>query len=215
MSAYALGFGHFRDMSEISRNEIAGFFVIQDEPIARSGTHTQARTRGGMADDYGDYQPSEEEPEEEEPGEEDFVPDEADAAPPPEWENPMVFEGLTILSKNAETGADPRTTDRYMTKYERARILGVRAEHIALGSPLMVDRGNLTDPMAIAEKELRERKLPLVIHRKLTDQLAEEWDVNELLGREKLLLHARETEVQTGASSAPRGVPVPGQAVQA
>ena len=144
----------------------------------------------------------------------DEVADEADA-PVPQWDNPMLLDGVKILTRDAATGFDPRTTDRYLTKYERARVLGIRAEHIALGAALMVDRGDLTDPMEIAEKELRARKLPLFIHRKLTDQLAEEWDVNELLQREKLLINPLQTEVQTGALSAPRGVGVPGQATEA
>ena len=162
-----------------------------------------------------------EEPQEEPPPDDgardsdaDEVPDEADA-PVPQWDNPMLLNGVKILTRDAETGFDPRTTDRYLTKYERARVLGIRAEQIALGSPLMVDRGDLTDPMEIAEKELRARKLPLLIHRKLTDQLAEEWDVNELLQREKMLINPLQTEVQTGALSAPRGVGVPAQATQA
>tara|TARA_Y100000748_G_C15361658_1_gene436022 strand:+ start:286 stop:819 length:534 start_codon:yes stop_codon:yes gene_type:complete len=177
-----------------------------------------------MADDYAE--PMEmvgedpEEPQEEPPddggrdSDADEVPDDSNA-PVPQWDNPMLLNDVTILTRDAATGFDPRTTDRYLTKYERARVLGIRAEQIALGSPLMVDRGDLTDPMEIAEKELRARKLPLLIHRKLTDQLAEEWDVNELLQREKLLINPLQTEVQTGALSAPRGVGAPAQATEA
>ena len=36
---------------------------------------------------------------------------------------------------------EERTTSRFMTKYERARILGVRALQISMSAPVMVDLG--------------------------------------------------------------------------
>ncbi len=50
-----------------------------------------------------------------------------------------------------------RRTPKYMTKYERARILGVRAIQISLGAPIMVvlkDSG-IIDPLTIALQELK------------------------------------------------------------
>ena len=44
---------------------------------------------------------------------------------------------------------------RYMTKYEKARILGTRALQISMNAPIMLDAAHLvdvTDPMEIAEK---------------------------------------------------------------
>ena len=52
-----------------------------------------------------------------------------------------------------------------LTKFERVRILGQRAEHISKGAPPMVDITGMTDPLAIAEKELFEKKVPLKIKR--------------------------------------------------
>ena len=53
-----------------------------------------------------------------------------------------------------------RVTSKYMTKYERARVLGTRALQISMNAPVLVDVEKLTDPLQIAMKELRERKIP-------------------------------------------------------
>eukprot|EP00871_Galdieria_phlegrea_P004687 jgi/Galph1/5219/GphlegSOOS_G3896.1 len=74
-----------------------------------------------------------------------------------------------------------RITTRFLTKYERARILGTRALQISLGAPVMVDLEGETDPLEIAQKELRERKIPITIRRYLPDGTFEDWNVDELM----------------------------------
>lgn len=64
---------------------------------------------------------------------------------------------------------DKRTTTPYMTKYERARLLGTRALQISMNAPVLVDTGGETDPLQIAIKELQEKKIPLVVRRYLPD----------------------------------------------
>src|SRR5437899_1869584 len=44
---------------------------------------------------------------------------------------------------------DQRTTTAYLTKYERARLLGTRALQISLGAPVLVDLGDSVDPLEI------------------------------------------------------------------
>jgi DNA-directed RNA polymerase I, II, and III subunit RPABC2 len=56
--------------------------------------------------------------------------------------------------------------EKYLTRYEKVRVIGQRAEQIARGAPSTVDITGINDPIEIAMKELRERKLPLKIHRK-------------------------------------------------
>ncbi len=48
-----------------------------------------------------------------------------------------------------------RITTPYMTKYERARVLGTRALQIAMCAPVMVELEGETDPLQIAMKELK------------------------------------------------------------
>ena len=75
---------------------------------------------------------------------------------------------------------DKRVTTRYMTKYERARVLGTRALQISMNAPVMVDIAGETDPLKIAGKELRERKIPMIIRRYLPDGAFEDWNLDEL-----------------------------------
>lgn len=76
---------------------------------------------------------------------------------------------------------DQRSTTPYMTKYERARILGTRALQISMNAPVFVDLEGETDPLKIAMKELAEKKIPLVIRRYLPDGSFEDWSVEELI----------------------------------
>ena len=67
-----------------------------------------------------------------------------------------------------------------MTKYERARILGTRALQISMNAPVMVELEGETDPLQIAMKELKQRKIPINIRRYLPDKSYEDWPVTEL-----------------------------------
>lgn len=77
--------------------------------------------------------------------------------------------------------ARERVTTRYMTKYERARVLGTRALQISMNAPVMVELAGESDPLDIATKELRERKIPFIIRRFLPDGSYEDWSVAELI----------------------------------
>ncbi|XP_074593936.1 RNA polymerase II subunit RpII18 [Brevipalpus obovatus] len=74
-----------------------------------------------------------------------------------------------------------RTTTPYMTKYERARVLGTRALQIAMCAPVMVELEGETDPLNIALKELKARKIPIIIRRYLPDGSYEDWGIDELI----------------------------------
>lgn len=79
------------------------------------------------------------------------------------------------------TAPAERITTRYLTKYERARVLGTRALQISMNAPVMVDLDGETDPLRIAQKELRERKIPIIIRRYLPDGSHEDWSMDELI----------------------------------
>ena len=75
-----------------------------------------------------------------------------------------------------------RMTTPHLTKYERARVLGTRALQISMNAPTLVelDPGQ-SDPLEIAMKELKAKKIPLIIRRYLPDGSYEDWKVNELI----------------------------------
>ncbi|XP_020592708.1 DNA-directed RNA polymerases II, IV and V subunit 6A-like [Phalaenopsis equestris] len=89
--------------------------------------------------------------------------------------------GVENEEKDQEPVEKPRKTSKYMTKYERARILGTRALQISMNAPVMVELEGETDPLEIAMKELRQRKIPFTIRRYLPDGSYEDWGVDELI----------------------------------
>ncbi len=69
----------------------------------------------------------------------------------------------------------------YLTKYERARILGQRAKQIETGSkPFVKVPENVIDGYIIAELELREKKIPFIIKRPIPGGAFEYWHVKDL-----------------------------------
>lgn len=51
----------------------------------------------------------------------------------------------------------------------------------SMNAPVLVDLEGETDPLQIAIKELREKKIPLVVRRYLPDGWYEDWTCEELL----------------------------------
>lgn len=48
-------------------------------------------------------------------------------------------------------------------------------------APVMVEIDAESDPLQIAAKELRERKIPIIIRRYLPDGSFEDWGIDELI----------------------------------
>ena len=67
-----------------------------------------------------------------------------------------------------------------LSKYEKVRVLSTRATQLASGAPPTVNNDNLTDALAIAEKELREGVLPLKIIRNFPNGDVLEIPVSEM-----------------------------------
>lgn len=93
-------------------------------------------------------------------------------------------DNIEIIAQGQGGGGVPkskRITTKYMTKYERARVLGTRALQIAMCAPIMVELDGETDPLQIAMKELKQRKIPIIIRRYLPDHSYEDWSIDELI----------------------------------
>ena len=76
---------------------------------------------------------------------------------------------------------DKRITLPYLTKYEKARILGARALQISMGAPILVNLEGETDSLEIALKELKNRIIPITIRRYLPNGNFEDWEVDEMI----------------------------------
>jgi DNA-directed RNA polymerase subunit K/omega len=73
----------------------------------------------------------------------------------------------------------------YYTKYEQVTLIGTRAQQLAEGAkPLISLDGMFTSDSRfvwnVAEKEVFERKLPFIIHRRFPDGRSEYWSTQEL-----------------------------------
>jgi len=69
----------------------------------------------------------------------------------------------------------------YLTKFERAKILGQRAKQINNGSSIFVKvTPNIIDGHTIALMELNQKKIPFIIKRPLPNGVSEYWKVSDL-----------------------------------
>jgi DNA-directed RNA polymerase I, II, and III subunit RPABC2 len=69
----------------------------------------------------------------------------------------------------------------FMTKYEKARILGQRSKQIENGSrPFVKVPENIIDGYTIAELELQQKKIPFIIRRPIPGGAFEYWNMKDL-----------------------------------
>lgn len=68
-----------------------------------------------------------------------------------------------------------------LTKYEYTKILGMRAQQLAMGAEALIDvTEDLNDVVLIAEEELRQRKTPIIIQRNIGVNKYEYWKIEDL-----------------------------------
>ena len=73
-------------------------------------------------------------------------------------------------------------TSKVMTKYEKAAVLGIRAQQIACGAiPLIEVTPDLNNAVDIAEEELRQKKTPFIIERDTGNGNVEHIKVREMI----------------------------------
>jgi len=76
---------------------------------------------------------------------------------------------------------DLHKTNPFLTKYERARILGQRAKQIETGAtPFVKVPENIIDGYLIAEMELQQVRIPFIIRRPLPNGGSEYWKISDL-----------------------------------
>lgn len=72
------------------------------------------------------------------------------------------------------------STTPKLTPYERARLIGRRAQQLAMGAPSSIPM-NTTDPLEHAMSELRAGVIPLLIVRHLPDGTQHICDPNQII----------------------------------
>jgi len=88
----------------------------------------------------------------------------------------------TVVRDSTNIIIDPlHKTIPYLTKYERARILGQRAKQIETGArPLVKLPENVIDSYVIAELELQQKRIPFIIRRPIPNGGCEYWNLKDL-----------------------------------
>ena len=86
-----------------------------------------------------------------------------------------------IRDKNNNIIDDLHRTLPYLTKYERARILGQRAKQINSGAKVFVKvPENIIDGYLIAQMELEQKRIPFIIKRPIPGGGCEYWNLKDL-----------------------------------
>jgi DNA-directed RNA polymerase I, II, and III subunit RPABC2 len=93
------------------------------------------------------------------------------------------IQKLTVVTKNSDgIIIDPlHKTIPFLTKYEKARIIGQRAKQLETGAkPLVKIPENIIDSYIIADLELKEKRIPFIIRRPIPGGGSEYWNLKDL-----------------------------------
>ena len=90
------------------------------------------------------------------------------------------FKLIPSNAKHHTYGQADRVTTPFLTRFERARLLGTRALQISMNAPVLVPLEGEMDPLQIALKELQQKVIPIKIRRYLPDGSFEDWSLDEL-----------------------------------
>lgn len=86
-----------------------------------------------------------------------------------------------VRDKNGNIIDPLHRTLPFITKYERARIIGERAQQLNAGAlPFVVVDPNIIDGYLIALKEFESKKIPFIIKRPIPNGGVEYWKVSDL-----------------------------------
>ena len=98
-------------------------------------------------------------------------------------QNNHEVDELCVVLRNADGIIDdPRhKTVPFITKYERAKLLGERAKQINAGAtPFVEVNQDIVDGYLIALSEFEQKKIPMIIRRPLPNNHSEYWRLEDL-----------------------------------
>lgn len=73
-------------------------------------------------------------------------------------------------------------TSPILTRFEKARVIGLRAKQINMGAePFIEIPDDIIDGLTIAEMELKEKKIPFIIRRPMPNGGSEYWNLKDLI----------------------------------
>jgi DNA-directed RNA polymerase I, II, and III subunit RPABC2 len=103
----------------------------------------------------------------------------------PAYENKETKTFLSTLEEVTNQSTKNRRTLAILSKYEKAKIIGIRAQQISMGSNIYLDNVHgYTNPLDIAKEELRQKRTPLIVRRNVVGKkgvIHEDWRIEELI----------------------------------
>ena len=97
--------------------------------------------------------------------------------------NSTEIEALTKIVRNANNVIidENHKTNPFLSKYERTKILGQRTKQLNSGAkPFVSVPPNIIDNYLIAQMELSDKKIPVIIRRPLPSGKSEYWKLQDL-----------------------------------
>lgn len=93
----------------------------------------------------------------------------------------VIAMSKVVRDENGIIIDDLHKTLPFMTKFEKARVLGQRAKQINSGAtPFVKVPENVIDGYLIAELELKQKRVPFIIRRPLPNGGSEYWSIKDL-----------------------------------
>ena len=97
--------------------------------------------------------------------------------------NNAEMESLVKIKRNSDDRIidEEHTTLPIMTRYEKAKILGIRSTQLNSGAEPFIDiPSNIIDGITIARMELEKKAIPFIIRRNLPNGKSEYWNIEDL-----------------------------------
>ena len=93
----------------------------------------------------------------------------------------MITLSTVVRDKNGIIIDPLHKTLPILTRYEQAKIIGLRAKQINSGSNPLIDvPDSMIDGITIAQEEFKQKKMPFIIRRPLPDGTSEYWKIEDL-----------------------------------
>ena len=93
----------------------------------------------------------------------------------------MITLSTVVRDKNGIIIDPLHKTLPILTRYEQAKIIGLRAKQINSGSNPLIDiPDSMIDGITIAQEEFKQKKMPLIIRRPLPNGSSEYWKIEDL-----------------------------------
>lgn len=141
-------------------------------------------------------------------GVDDEDPDEVDSRPSSEGSGGAGSPDVLTEGSALRCGTPPRLVDcghsaGVVSKFERVRVLGVRAAQLAHMAPSVLGEVAHTDPLLIAQAEFEARRLPLTVHRRHPGLGTEIWPAKDMMWTDEMVAQAFDADEWERHSHAP------------